>query len=139
MALDSENWVTQMIALYTEGRHDTEVRRELGITKRQWDSYMTRSREFVELVEWGRELAEAWHYEQSRVNLQNKEFNTTLYKTRMSNIYGWADKVDNRNANANLQMDAEQLRKELGDRLPEVLRLIGKDEAAALLEHKPDE
>lgn len=136
MSLQDENWVSKMLDGYSQGMSDIEICKELKLSKKQFNSYLSRSAEFRELVEYGHDLAEAWNVSQSRLNLQNKEFNTPLYKTRMSNLYGWADKVDNKNANS-LSLDSDQLRREVADRLPEILEMIGQEKAGLLIEHKP--
>lgn len=116
---DTKNWAETMINLYREGRSDVEVRRELGVTKKQWENYM-RNQAFAEMVEWGRELAEAWWTEQSRVNLQNKDFNTTLFKARMARFYDWHDKVESKNNNTGVEADLKRLKGELNDKLKQL-------------------
>jgi site-specific recombinase XerD len=119
-----QNWTTHMIDLFSEGRSDIEVIKALGITRKQFNSYYDRSQAFRDLVDWGRDLAEAWWVEQSRTNLGDKNFNTTLYKARMQKFYDWSDKVDTQNKNVNTEVDLKKLQQELADRLPEMMKLI---------------
>jgi hypothetical protein len=117
--VDTKNWAQTMIELYREGRSDVEVRRELGVTKKQWDRYL-QNQAFMEMVEWGRELAEAWWTEQSRINLQNKDFNTTLFKARMAKFYDWHEKVENKSTNNGVEADLKRLQDNLNDKLKEL-------------------
>lgn len=134
--IPDSDWANKMICLFSEGKSELEVSKGLKVSRKQFNAYMSRSAEFRELVEYGKDLAEAWHLRMSRTNLHNKDFNTPLFKTRMSNLYGWADKVDNKNANS-LSLDSDQLRREVADRLPEILEMIGQEKAGLLIEHKP--
>jgi hypothetical protein len=127
-----------MLNLYKEGRSDLEVMKALGVTRRQWNQYLQRSEAFREMVEWGRELAEAWWEEQSRVNIHNKDFNTNLFKARMAKFYGWADKVEGNNKNVNTDVDIKRLQEELVDKLPDLLKLVPAEKLGALSLPKAD-
>lgn len=113
----------EIIELYRAGYSDVEVCAELGITKRQFQKMCATNPLFRDVVERGNDYAEAWNLAQSRLNLQNKEFNTTLFNSRMSNLYGWAQKVDQstKALNVNAEMSKEELLKKLESYLPELL------------------
>jgi hypothetical protein len=113
----------QIIELYKQGYSDVEVCRELEITKRQFEKMKAVNPIFRDLIEKGNDYAEAWNLEQSRVNLQNKDFNTTLFNTRMQNMFGWSQKVDQNTKalNVNAEMSKEELLKKLESYLPELL------------------
>jgi hypothetical protein len=121
-----------MVTLYAEGRSDLAVCKEIGLSKKRFNHYYDNNPSFRELVDYGRELAQAWWEDQSRINLQNKDFNANLYKTRMANAYGWHDKVQTDNKNVNAEMDLARLRQELVDRLPEVMKLIPAEQVKHL-------
>lgn len=114
---------SQIIDLYKQGYSDVEVCRELEITKRQFEKMKAVNPIFREVIERGNDYAEAWNLEQSRVNLQNKDFNTTLFNTRMQNMFGWSQKVDQNTKalNVNAEMSKEELLKKLESYLPELL------------------
>lgn len=118
-----KNWFETMLDQYKEGKSDLEVCKALGITRKQFQKYCEDPR-FKDIVDWGHDLAEAWWEEQSRINLQNKDFNTNLFKARMQKFYGWADKVDNANKNVNSEVDLKRLQEELAERLPELMKLV---------------
>lgn len=113
----------QIIDLYKLGYSDVEVCRELEITKRQFEKMKAVNPIFRAVVERGNDYAEAWNLEQSRVNLHNKDFNTTLFNTRMQNMYAWSQKVDQNTKalNVNAEMSKEELLKKLESYLPELL------------------
>lgn len=113
----------QIIDLYKQGMSDVEVCRELEITKRQFEKMKAVNPIFRAVVERGNDYAEAWNLEQSRVNLHNKDFNTTLFNTRMQNMYAWSQKVDQNTKalNVNAEMSKEELLKKLESYLPELL------------------
>jgi hypothetical protein len=119
---------TNIINLYREGRQDIEVCRELGITRKQFEKAYATNIEFRNVVDRGRDIAEAFWVEQARVNLADKDFNASLYKTAMQAHYGWADRVDNRNANMNMNLSQEEALARLSAALPGVMHLLPKDQ-----------
>lgn len=129
------DWTQRLLELYEEGRSDIEVCKELGITKRQFNNYITQSPGFRQLVEMGRDRAEAWWMEQSRGSLRDRDFNTVLWNKHMQNRYGWSDKQDTRSANVNLEGDVEKLTLELKQKLNTILPLISEEKKQALLQH----
>lgn len=137
MSFGSENWVVKMLEMASQGYHETEIRKELGVSKKQWETYVNRSPEFQELVEHCRDLSESWHYSESRKMVTGKEYsavNLNALSKRMENLYGWSTKVDNKTTTS-LTVDARQ---QLEERLPEIITLIGEEKARLILEHKPE-
>lgn len=95
--LDSreEDWRRELLGLYDQGASDREVMRALDLTPAQWkileqSAYDTG---FAEAVSIGRVMRHAWWEAQGRIHLFNPKFNTALYKTMMSNNFGWSDKT----------------------------------------------
>lgn len=131
----ANDWAMRLLSLYEEGRSDIEVCKELGITKRQFNNYIAQSPGFRQLVEKGRDLAEAWWMEQSRGALRDRDFNTGLWNKHMQNRYGWTDKQDTRSANVNLEGDVAKLTEELKMKLNTILPLVSEEKKQALLEH----
>jgi hypothetical protein len=90
------DWRREALNLYDQGAFDREVMRELDLTPEMW-RVLTESpnyREFSEVVEIGRAFSAAWWETQGRKNLNNSKFNTALYKSMMSNHFGWSDKTE---------------------------------------------
>ena len=91
-----KDWRAEALNLYDQGAFDREVMRQLDLTPEKWkllmeDIYIS---DFREVVEVGRALSHAWWETQGRKNLYNSKFNTQLYKTMMSNHFGWSDKSE---------------------------------------------
>ena len=120
----NRDWsATDIIDLYRQGYTNVEVCNELGITKRQFEKMCQVNPAFRDVVERGNDAAEAWNLMQSRVNISNKDFNTTLFNSRMQNLYGWSQKVDQNTKalNVNADMTKEELLKKLQTYLPDLL------------------
>lgn len=91
-----EDWRREALNMYDQGAFDREVMRELDLQPDEWrvlfgdPSY----NDFRELVTVGRAYSAAWWEMQGRKNIHNPKFNTTLYKSMMSNHFGWSDKSE---------------------------------------------
>ena len=113
----------EVIDLYKQGYTNVEVAEYLELTKRQFAQMCQTNPQFRELVERGNDIAEAWNMRQGRTNLENKDFNTVLYKARMGHLYGWADKIDQntKQLSVNAEVTKEELVKRLQAYMPELL------------------
>ena len=123
------DWPTIMVTLYAEGRSDLAVCKEIGLSKKRFNHYYDNNPSFRELVDYGRELAQAWWEDQSRTNLNNKEFNANLYKARMAKFYDWSDKVQTDNKNQNSELSLEMLK----ERFIETMKLLPAAEVKQLV------
>ena len=117
-----------IIKLYTEGPQEIEICKAIGWTRKQFEKLYSTNVEFRNVIDRGRDYAEAYWVEQARTKLNDKDFNATLYKTAMQAHYGWADKVDNRNANMNMNLSQEEALARLSAALPGVMHLLPKDQ-----------
>lgn len=84
-------WQEKLLTLYSEGASDSEVQAEMKLHISLWRELMA-DEEFNKVVGYGRQLSKAFWYSLPRKNLFNKDFNATLYKTYMANLYAWSDK-----------------------------------------------
>lgn len=75
-------------------------------------------------MEYGRTLSQAFWEKQARVNLANKQFNSSLYAFYMKNKFGWAEKVETQAQNENLNTNLDDLREKV---TKEVERFIKKN------------
>jgi hypothetical protein len=125
MADEKPQWIETMLSLYEAGRSDTEVCKELRITRKQFEQYMSDVPAFAELVQRGRDYAEAWWLEQGRVNLKNRDFVTALWQFNMVNRHGWNSKREVSPADSNLNLD--KLKDELRRALPDLGKMLNTD------------
>lgn len=91
MSLLPKGWQEKILKLYAGGASDVEVQAELKLHINLWRELMG-DEEFAEVVSYGRQLSKAFWFSLPRKNLFTKEFNAALYKTYMSNLFGWSDK-----------------------------------------------
>ncbi len=128
-----ERWTPdKIIALYSEGYEDIEVIRAMGTTSKKFYKAYASDPVFREVVDMGRDYALAWNVEQSRVKLNDKDFNTGLFRARMENLHGWSNKVENKNANINADIPTEEVLQRLGALLPSVGHLLPQEQREAL-------
>ena len=83
-----------IIPLFEQGMSRSAVAKEVGKTTKTLHTYVEKHPEFAEAWEWGLTLAEAWWEEQGRLNLENKQFNTTMWYMNMKNRWKWRDTHD---------------------------------------------
>lgn len=107
-----KGWQVHVLELYAEGASDVEVRAAIyklrgSFSQTLWDRWMSEEEEFHEVIKKGRELAQAWWENNGRINLYNRDFNSTLWYMNMKNRYGWADsqKVDHTTAGEKISIN----------------------------------
>ena len=90
-----------MIDLSRQGMSDVEIAAEIGVgvsTLRGWaDQY----EEFSTAYEIGQALHESWYLQKGKAGLDQRNFNTSLFKFLTGNKLGYADKVETKNLNMN--------------------------------------
>ena len=95
------DWREAVLELYHQGGSDKEVKALILIwmgrfSNDLWGRWLREEEDFSETIKRGRILSEAWWEHKGRSNLNNKEFNATLWYMNMKNRFGWADsqKID---------------------------------------------
>lgn len=96
-----EKWEEKILEVYERGGSDNDVRSLImswigTLSNDLWFRWLDEEPELIDIVEQGRVLSRAWWEEHGRMNLYNKEFNSTLWYMNMKNRFGWADiqKID---------------------------------------------
>lgn len=118
------NWATEIRDLYAEGASDAEVAAHCNITVKDFYKQMQDIPALAQLVDFGRTLSMAFWEKQARKNIDNKQFNTSLWAFYMKNKFGWADKTESVNTNEMITGDLDTLRSEL---MKQVERFIRKN------------
>lgn len=76
------------------GASKTEVAYVLNICKDTLYKWAEKHAEFADALKKGKDLSEGWWRINGRVNLENKDFNPTLWYMNMKNRFGWKDKTE---------------------------------------------
>lgn len=103
-------WEKDILKLYENGASDTIVKKHIikirgKFSNTLWNNWLRESREFIEVIETGRVLSQAW-WEEKGKDLEGKGFNTTLWYKNMQNRFGWSDdKKDSNPIKVELKVD----------------------------------
>ena len=90
-----------------------EVCAHLRLTEKEFEKRYKEDSLFQRLTQIGRLHAKSFWYKQSRLNLNNRSFNTLLFIKTMQNRYGWADKTENTESKPENQMSEDELKEEI--------------------------
>jgi len=114
----SPEMIDECIRLMREGASITEIAYELNVAKDTIYEWKKVHPEFSDAIKKGVDFSEGWWMKEGRINIQNKEFNSTLFYMNMKNRFGWADKQEITQGNESDQLKAEisALRKDLADK-----------------------
>lgn len=89
-----ENWKAEVLALASEGASDVEIRGLLDICNDTFYRLIEDDSEFSETINKAKSLCRIWWEKNGRLNLENKDFSSTLWYMNMKNRFGWADKQE---------------------------------------------
>lgn len=84
----------RVIDLMAQGTSLFEVAADLGISEDTLYRWKKERSSFSEAIKRGGLLSRAWWERKGRVNLENKDFSSTLWYMNMKNRFGWADKIE---------------------------------------------
>lgn len=93
-----------------EGASIEELVLEMNLSKPTIYDWAAKFPDFFNSLEHGVALSEAWWRKHGRKQLENKEFNTTLWFKNMINRFGWSDRTIN---NSTVTVKHEDKLKEL--------------------------
>lgn len=91
------DWKAQVVALYSVGGCDVEVRAMLATWRGRsfnqdtWERWLRDEPDFIDVIEYGRQICEGWWRREGREQLRNVNFNARLYALQMNNRFGWSD------------------------------------------------
>lgn len=113
-----KGWQESILKLYAAGASDVEVQADLKLHRTLWQELMG-DEEFAEVIGYGRQLSKAFWFSLPRKNLFTKEFNAALYKTYMSNLFGWSDRQSVHDADESFEqaMNDDELMAKLDQKL----------------------
>lgn len=89
-----DGWQERVLELASQGASDVELRVELGLCIDTFYRFIDDEKEFSETIKRAHDLCQVWWEKNGRVNLDTKEFNSTLWYMNMKNRFGWADKQE---------------------------------------------
>ena len=104
---------SKLIDIMAQGKSKTTALLELGISVKTFYDWITEYFEdvgedgklyrrkntnfkpsFLKALKMGEELNLSWWEEMGRLNITNKDFNSTLYMMQMQNRHGWSRRID---------------------------------------------
>lgn len=94
-----EGWQKKILGLYKEGASDVEIKAYLAtnigsFSNDLWNRFLDEETEFSQTIKKGRILAQSWWERHGRLNINDKNFNSTLWYMNMKNRYSWQDKSE---------------------------------------------
>lgn len=110
MSQSTKTWANEVIDLYTQGCSDAEVAASLRVPMKEFYSNIKDNPAFAQLVDYGRTLSLAYWEKQARLNITNKQFNSSLFAFYMKNKFGWADKTETITTGDSPEMNLDELR-----------------------------
>lgn len=105
-------WSRDVINLYEEGASDAEVAASLRVPLKAFYARMQASPAFAELIDFGRTLSKAYWEGLARKNVNNKNFNSSLFAFYMKNRHGWADKIETSGSTENVNYNVDEVREQ---------------------------
>lgn len=85
------------ITLSKDGMSDVEIAAEIGVATTTLRAWSEKYLDFYNAAEIGKALYEAWWLKEGRENLDNRGYNTGLYKYMTANKLGYSDKTESKN------------------------------------------
>lgn len=122
------SWLEPARLAYEAGASDAEVMKIMKATAKQFEQRYAQNPEFRAFIDVGRMMSKAWWYEQARLNLTNKSFQSPLWLANMKNRFGWSDKAEDRAADVSLgNKSAEEIKAELLPLMRRAMKSLKKD------------
>jgi hypothetical protein len=94
-----EGWKVKVLELASQGASDVEIIDFLDISRDLFYRFLKDESEFSDTIKKAHIKCQLWWEKNARLNLDSKEFNSTLWYMNMKNRFGWADKQETKNEN----------------------------------------
>lgn len=105
-----------------QGLSNVQIAAELGVSTQIMKEWSEKFLDFNTAYEVGQALIQSWYEKKGKDNLENRGFNTNLYKLLTGNILGWSDKTESKSLNVHAgvlvvpeRMSEEEWEDEHGD------------------------
>jgi hypothetical protein len=89
----------QYIQLSREGKSEVEIAAQFSVSVGTLRGWGEKFLEFHQAMEIGKAMYEAWWVQEGVNNLENRRYNTTLFKFLTGNKLGWSDKIESKSMN----------------------------------------
>jgi len=89
----------QYIRLSQMGYSDVEIASEFGVAVKTMQHWAEQFADFAMAFEIGKNACEAWWLQEAKRNLDNRNYNTGLFKFITSNKLGFSEKTESKNLN----------------------------------------
>lgn len=90
-----KNWERKCFELFKKGYSTCEIVAEIfGISYNTYLNFLKKEKEFLKSIKDLEKFSKAWWMSKGRTNIENKEFNSTLWYMNMKNRFGWVDKQE---------------------------------------------
>lgn len=100
------------IELMSEGASIYEIAYEFRVNQDTIHEWVKVHPDFSEALKQGKDLSQGWWIKNGRINLQNREFNSTLWYMNMKNRFGWRDKPEETTKDTLIENLVELLKKQ---------------------------
>jgi hypothetical protein len=122
----STDWASILVAEYEAGADDEEVMAAIRLSRKDFAAYYEDNATFRELVDVGRLASAAWWKRTARLNLFNKNFNSSIWLPVMRHRFGWSDKSELNITGAPLSTKSDdELRADIAARMPGLAKKLG--------------
>jgi hypothetical protein len=108
-----DGWQKKITEAYDSGASDTEImaivsKMRGGFSKTLWNAWLRDHPEFVEVIENGRVLSQAW-WEKKGKSVSDRTFNSVLWYMNMKNRFGWSDEKGKDTQPVKIEMKIEMV------------------------------
>lgn len=85
------------------GKSVTQLAKHLNVAKSTVYKWAEENKAFSDALELGKEFSQAYWEDELENMMYNKEVNSPLVKLYFANRFGWSDKTETKNENANVE------------------------------------